>query len=590
MSNRYKVATIFEAIDKMSAPLSRMQNRLRVFTHSADKNLRKLSRRASDVTNGLTRMAKKGLAAGAIVAAGFAASSAAGIEFEQDIVNAAAKFGDMANRGTQTFSDLEAAAQRVGATTEFSATEAAKGLDFLAMAGFDATNAIAAIPGVVDLATVAQVDLATATDIATDSLGALGLMSDDTDTLMANLARTNDVLAKTTVAANTNLVQMFEAIKDGGPAATAAGASIETTAALIGTMANAGIKGTRAGTALKNIFLAISAPGSEAAEVMRRLGVATTNADGSVRDAVAVFKDFSNAVGGLPNSQQLQVFDAIFGKIPVAAAINITNASDSLENLREQLRGADGAATKMAGKMRDTTAGSLKELRSVVEGVTIQLFALNRGPMREAIETTTAWVRANGDLIAQGIGEFFLTIANNLDTIISVGKKLAVVIAAVWALSTALKAIAAVTTVVNLLMAANPIVLGALAIAAAATAIYLAWDPIKAFFAGLWDGITGAFDRAIGRIMARIDQIKSAYGAVVGFFTGDDEDESNQQKQRRGRSRGMISQADRVAKSIEETHTTDRAEVVIKDETGKAEMTRRPRRSGALTLQSTGGF
>lgn len=194
------------------------------------------------------------------------------LQFDQALTSASAKFGDLnlaTKEGQQKLKNLEKIARQVGATTKFSATEAAQGLDFLAMAGFSAEQSMVALPGVANLAIVAQTDLATATDMASDALGAFGMMTDDTAQLQENFTKINDVMAKTMTTSNTNMEQLFESIKMGAPAFTAAGQSLESFNALVGVMASSGVKGAQSGVQIRNIMLKLAKPTGEAASVLK---------------------------------------------------------------------------------------------------------------------------------------------------------------------------------------------------------------------------------------------------------------------------------------------------------------------------------
>jgi Phage-related minor tail protein. len=370
MSGRFSVEAVFKAVDRMTAPVTRMQNRVGRLTRSMGRGFDKLNRSVGNFTSSVKRSALAVTAAMVMSSAAMANVIGTGAQFEQTLVNAAAKFPGEIRKGTAAFQQLETAARRTGSTTEFSASQSAEALNFLAMAGFNAEASVAALPGVVDLATAAQVDLATATDVASDSLGAFGLMTKDATKLGANLARVNDVIARTTTSANTTVETLFETIKDGAPVATTAGATIETFAALAGELANAGIKGSKAGTTLKNMFLSLSAPGTGAAKILARLGVQTKDADGNMRDIVDILEDLNGSLDGLGTADRSGVLEGIFGKIPIAGVnVLLASGSDRLREYRKELEGASGASATMASVMRDTLQGRLNSLKSVVEGV-----------------------------------------------------------------------------------------------------------------------------------------------------------------------------------------------------------------------------
>ena len=596
MAGRFSVEAVFKAVDRVTAPVSRMQNRVGRLTRSMGRGFDRLNRRVGRFAEGAKKSALAITAALALTTGAMADVVSTGADFEQTIVSAAVKFPGEIRRGTEAFEQLEQAAKRTGATTEFSASQSAEALNFLAMAGFDAESSISALPGVIDLATSAQVDLATATDVASDSLGAFGLMTKDATKLGINLARVNDVIAKTTTSANTTVESLFETIKEGGPVATTAGASLETFSALAGELANAGIKGSQAGTTLKNMFLKLAAPTGQSAKLLKRLGIQTQDANGDMRDIVSILGDLNGALDGLGTAERSGILEGIFGKIPIAGVnVLLASGSDRLREYRKELEDASGASSTMASVMRDTLQGRLNSLKSAVEGVKISIFGMNRGPLAEAIDGMTEWVRTNEQLIASNIGGFLANIINNFEQIATWVKRAGIGLAAFIAFNMALKAIILTMTVLNLVMAANPIVLAALAIAAAAALIIAAWEPIKGFFADLWGGIVNIFDTALDKIMGVVDKIKGAVGAVAGFTTGLGESiggaafEAVQDVKGFFGGPQVVSPQERVARSIDEQRTTQTAEVTIRDESGRAEVTGGTLGKG-LTLQNSGSF
>ena len=580
MAKKFQVSTIFKGIDQMTAPISRIQNRIGTMTRSVDKQLRGMQRRTGAVVEKMGQIGRAALVVGALATAGLGQAAAAGIGFEQTIVNATAKMGDSAKRGTASFKMMEDAAKTTGATTEFTAMQSAEALNFLAMAGFNAEQSVSALPGVVNLATAAQVDLALATDIATDSLGAFGLESKSAEQQAKNLARVNDVLAKTATTSNTSITQLFEAMRKGGPIATTAGADIETVAAMIGTMANAGIKADVAGTAVANAFLNLSSPAGEAQKVMRRLGIEVKNlTTGTLKDMPDLIDEINSKTSKLTKVQRLAALEAVFGREGLAGTSKVVSqGGDALRVYRERLRDADGAAANMAKTMRDTTRGSLNSLNSAVEGVSITLFETNRGPMRQAIDLATEWVRANGDIIAQNIGGFFLNIAQNVDTYIERGKQIATGVAIVWGLDKALKAVAAATWLVNAAMSANPLVVfvGLLATMVAMSDAFA--KNLRAFP----ELFQRAFNNSMLGTLAQGLQITKAMlpdVSLSGMFDAGQEAVASQ----------VMSPQDRTAKTISETITSSTNEVVIKDETARAEI-RNIRGPQTLRVAQTGGF
>ena len=636
MAGRFSVEAIFKAVDRITSPIKKMQRGVARLTRKMGNSFKRLNSQMDSFSSGMKRAAVATTLAFTIAAASMANVIGVGAEFQQTLVNAAAKFPGQIKRGTEAFQQLADAAREVGRTTEFTATQSAQALNFLAMAGFNAEQSIGALPGVVNLATTAQVDLATATDISTDSLGAFGLLVDDAAQRSKNLARINDALAFTATSANTGLVQMFEAIRDGAPAAVAAGASVETITTLIGKMADSGIKGTKAGTGLKNIFLAIGAPGSAAARVFRKLGVETTDVAGDVRDVLDVFEDFSKTVLKLPTGTQLKVFKEIFGKIPIAAAIGLTKAAKGMKAFREETEKAVGINKKMATIMRDTVTARFKNLQSAIESVKITLFDMNEGPLADTIDKMTNWVRVNEQLIATKINFFIQKIIDNLDEIGKRIKQVTGLIVAFVALNTAIKVlnltfiiingtIIALTVTMGLLkngMVAVAFVAGVMSKAFRALGITIAlafllnpvglfiaavviliglaalvitaWEPVKTFFDDLGSSIgSKLFDAVL--------KVKGAMKDVKGFFGFNEPAEidrvlanilaraANDPNGSPDIAPQIVSPGERTARSIEEHRSTSTAEVTIRDETGRAEVTSGTLGNG-LVLQKTGSF
>lgn len=665
MANRFTVEAVFKGIDRITAPVSRIQNRIGKFTRSFSGGLKKINRGVDGMTRGLRRMATVGVIALAATGAAFADVINTGAKFEQTLVSAAAKFpsqiakgtveADRLNKalgftpsfivkGTEEFKKLQDAASEVGRTTEFTATQSAEALNFLAMAGFNAESAIAALPGVVDLATVGQLDLGRATDIATDSLGAFNLLSKDAAVQQKNLTRVSDLLVKTSISANTSIEDMFEAMKQGAPIATAAGQSIETTATLIALMANAGIKGSRAGTGLKRIMEGIGGTNAQAAKTFDDLKIKTVDSNKEIRDAVDVFTELGDAVNDLPSQQRLAIFTTIFGERGKAGAINIANMGEGAREFKEQLQDIEGVTKKMAKVMRDTFQGRMDSLKSSIEAVKISIFGLTEGPLSGVLDKMVKWVRQNEQLIAGRVSEWILLVVNNLDRIISFLKKVGIALGVFFAFVAILKVLIGVMTIVNLVMAANPVVLITLAIIALIVAVvalvvfwdeiilvlrnsstqfkllglaiitlltgpiglFIAltqvfpeqWEAIKDAFVGAWDVMLDTVISNVGKILDWVDKLRrmkafeiiGKVSGAVGRFAGGLFGGGKQEEESTAAAAQVISPSERTARSIEEHSVTNTSEVTLRTEPGTEAEVTKGRLGGGLKLQPSGGF
>jgi TP901 family phage tail tape measure protein len=462
MSKRFSVEAIFKAVDKVTAPVRKMQTRVGKFTAKIDKGLRVAKRASDKLASGLKKAAAVAVISFAVITAALVSVNRVGMEFEQTLVTSAAKFGILnrhTEEGAKSYKKLEDAARSMGTTTEFTAQQSAEALNFLAMAGFNAEQAVAALPGVLDLATAAGVELAQASDIATDSLGAFNLMTDDTVQLQKNLSRVNDVLAATTNSANTNMEQMFEAMKDGGPVATAAGASIETFAALTGKLADAGIKGSKAGTTLKNMFLKLSAPTAGASKLLQRYGVQTKDAQGNMLDIVDILGDLDGALKDLGTADRANVLNEIFG-LRAIAGVNVLLGvgADKIHEYRKALEASDGASKKLAAAMRDTFAVEWLNLLAIIDDVKLTIFELIKGPMKEILTSIKNWVVANTSLF-KSIGKAFAWIFSHPKLLLAVAIVIGILVGALTALITTVSILSGVMTAFNFILAANPVVL-----------------------------------------------------------------------------------------------------------------------------------
>jgi len=404
VANRFVIDTVFKVKDGSKTAIRSMKRGMNSFTSSATRGVRTLDRRVQGLTKHYRKFGIAGAAGTAAIGAGLVSIIRAGTEFEQQITNAAARFPGEVRKGTKAFADLEAVAMKTGQTTEFTATQTAEALGFMALAGFDAEQAIAALPGVVDLATASNIDLAKATEISTNALGAFGLRSDDSAQQALNLARVNDVLTATATSATLDMETLFETMKDGAVNVTSAGQSMETFAALTGVMADSSIKGTRAGTAIKNMFLRLQAikKGAATGLVSRFIGD-VTDEKGDLIDIVGLFGRLEKNTAKLGKAQRASVLEGIFGKIAITGVSAILETgTDKLRAYRDALTDSTGKTKEMADVMRGTTHASILKLGSAFEGLKISIFGKGGGPFKELVDWSTEWVVKHTPAIVEG--------------------------------------------------------------------------------------------------------------------------------------------------------------------------------------------
>lgn len=291
----------------------------------------------------------------------------AAIKTSSDFESAMSKVSAISGATGSDLEKLNKKAQEMGAQTKFSATESAEAFTYMAMAGWKTEDMLQGIDGIMSLAAADGLDLATTSDIVTDALTAFGLSASDSGHFA-------DVLAKAASNANTNVTLLGESFKYAAPVAGALGYSAEDTAIALGLMANAGIKGSQGGTALRSSLSRLIKPTDDAAACMEEYNLSMTNADGSMKGLGQIMDMLRTNLGDLTEAEQAQVAAMLFGQEAMSGMLSIINASDADYNkLTSAIYDADGAAKQMADTMLDNLSGQLTLLKSALEGLAIQI-------------------------------------------------------------------------------------------------------------------------------------------------------------------------------------------------------------------------
>ena len=287
---------------------------------------------------------------------------------------------------------LDSTAQAMGVSTRYSASEAASALNYLALAGYDAEKACDALPTVLQLAQAGGMDLAYASDLATDAMAALGLQT-------SQLGGFVDSMAVTAQKSNTSVSQLGEAILTiGGTAKIMAGGTTELNTAL-GVLANRGIKGSEGGTALRNILLSLSAPTTKARNALDELGISITDSEGNMRSLDAIISDLSASMQGMGAVQQEANLKKIFNKNDLAAVQALmAGVGEEWNSLMANISNSAGAAEQMADTMESGIGGQLRSMKSAVEGLAISLGEGLAPIVGEAVEFITNLTRGLSEM------------------------------------------------------------------------------------------------------------------------------------------------------------------------------------------------
>ena len=281
----------------------------------------------------------------AVVALGTAATKV-GSEFEASMSQVAATMGmtqEEIQNGSKEFGILEAAARQMGATTQYSASEAAEALNYIALAGYDAESAVKLLPSTLNLAAAGGLELGRATDIVTDAVSALGLNMGTTEDTIKNTNILIDQMAKTSQKSNTNVGQLGEAILTvGGTAKDLAGGTVELNTAL-GVLANNGYKGAEGGTKLRNVIQSIYTPTKTAAEALEEMGVGAYELDGSMRPLNDVLAEMSYQMSDLTTEERKKWLNTVFnGRDLAAVSALLASTAVSLDDVAIALEAAGG--------------------------------------------------------------------------------------------------------------------------------------------------------------------------------------------------------------------------------------------------------
>lgn len=430
-----------------------------------------------------------------------------------------------------TMSTLSELAKKMGAETAFSASECAEALNYLALAGYDTQQMCDTLPTVLNLAAAGGIDLASASDMVTDAMSALGMGVDEAETMV-------DQMAKTASTTNTSVAQLGDGILTiGATAKSVKGGTAELNTAL-GILANNGIKGAEGGTHLRNVILSLQNPTDKAAASMEKLGVDVYDSEGNMRSLNDILGDLNKSMDGMTSAEKSNIISTIFNKTDLAS-VNalLANTGSTWDDLQQSIIDSGGAAQQMADTQLDNLQGQLTILKSALEGLAISFGEL----LMPAIKQIVGWVQTFVDWLNgmdEGTKKVIVTVALLAaalgPVLIVVGK----VISAVGTIMTVVPKIAGVINTVktafaalNATMLANPIVLVIAAITALVAAfIYLwnnceefrefwinLWEQIKETAVAVWEGLKAFFTAAWEAISAAA---KTIWEGIKTFFFG----------------------------------------------------------------------
>ena len=408
------------------------------------------------------------------------------IQVGMDFESSMSKVGAVSGASAEEMQALSDKAKEMGESTIFSASQSAEAFNYMAMAGWKTEEMLDGIEGIMNLAAASGADLATTSDIVTDALTAMGYQAKDA-------GRLADVMAAASSNANTNVEMMGSTFQYAAPLIGALGMSMEDAAVAIGLMANAGIKGDKAGTALRSTLNRLSAPPKQCAEEMEKLGLSLTDSDGKMKSLNQVMIELRGAFKNLSETEQTAAAKHIAGAEAMSGLLAIVNASDQdFQKLTVAVNNSSGAAEKMAQTMNDNVGGQLTLLRSKIEGIMIKLFERASNSMKKGIETVgQALDKVDWDKVGDQIGQFatkaadfFAYVVANSPRIISTLKAIGTAFAVIFISQKITTTATAISGLVSAMTTAGS---ASKALSAAMTALGLSMDmiPVLALVSGL---------------------------------------------------------------------------------------------------------
>lgn len=433
-------------------------------------------------------------------------------------------------QSVNTMDTLSKLAKKMGSETAFSAKECADALNYLALAGYDTQQMCDTLPTVLNLAAAGDIDLASASDMVTDAMSALGMGVSESEKMV-------NQMVKTASSTNTSVAQLGEGILIiGATAKSIKGGTAELNTAL-GILANNGIKGAEGGTHLRNVILSLQNPTNKAAAQMDALGVSVYDSNGNMRSLNDILGDLNKSMDGMTSADKANIIATIFNKTDLAS-VNalLANTGDTWDSLQSSITNSAGAAQQMADTQLDNLQGQITILKSALEGLAISFGEL----LMPAIKQIVGWVQKFVDWLNsmdEGTKNVIVTVALLAAAIgpvlIVIGKVISAVgtiMTVVPKITSAISAVKTAFAALNVTMLANPIVLIIAAIAAFVAAFIYLWNTnegFRQFWIDLWEGIKQAVITAWNAITSFLSTAwesilslaQTVWGAISGFFT-----------------------------------------------------------------------
>lgn len=441
-----------------------------------------------------------------------------GATFESSMANVQAISG-ATDEELKLLSDT---AKKFGSTTKFSASESADALGYMALAGWDAKTSAEALGGVLNLASSSGMELAQASDMVTDYLSAFGMQASES-------AYFADLLAYAQGNANTTAEGLGEAYKNCSANLASAGQDIETTTALLSMMANQGLKGSEAGTALNAVVRDMTSKMKDGAIEIGKTKIAVQDSEGNFRDLSDILKEVEKATDGMGSAQKASALQSTFTADSIKGLNLILNAGvDEANKFEQELRKCSGTAEDMANTMNDNLNGDLTALNSQIEGVQIAIYEKFEPALRKGVDVLSALVDGVNFMVKHS-SEFIsavVAMASAVGTYVAYTTALKVMRDGWASLTIVTKAQTMAQTALNAVMSANPIGIVIALIAGLVAGFVVLWNKsegFRNFWIGLWETIKNAVEPVVKGLgewfTGAWNKVAEVWGKAKEFFS-----------------------------------------------------------------------
>lgn len=532
---RFAIDAVFRAIDQITSPTRRMAKNVGRFADRMSRKLNQVNGVLKKIGSGAAKVGKAVAIAGAVAAAGFTHAIDVGAEYEQVLINAGTRLGDI-RRGTAAFDELGEAAIAMSSKTEFGAKDAAGALKFMGTAGEEAAVAMGTLDIFADSATAGEVELARAADIASDSIGSLGLAVDENGKKLSdtqrieNYARVVDLMTAAHSGANLTLEQVFETVKKSGKIYLDAGQSVETFFAATQVVSSVK-KGAEAGTQLRIVLNNLMKTTGKSFKALKQLRDASgkrikiADAAGNIRDLPDILDDINAGLSRFNELKQKRIKQKLFGEGEAVGSLLLSSVDD-LRERTEKLNEVTGITGKLAAVGRDSTKGAFQTLASTIEAIEIGIFGIIRDDVVKITKAVTAWAVANKDAFGEAVNDGLVFMHENFERLVAIGIRIAKLVAVLWTLSQVLTAVSALMSIIATMAVVTAgtmglIVIAVIAVIAALALLIIFWDDIQDVAVAaieaiveIWEWMAGEFAKTdIGKALIE------SWGEVSQFFS-----------------------------------------------------------------------